>query len=252
MPAVRRPVQLLGAAERLRGQLVEIVGAQDVDGTFRRNRPVDQGGDIGPGDIRHPVVPVAVHQVLRRVGLGLVESRVAVRRGLEGGVLDAAHVQDLLLIRGDLVVADPVGDVAELDLLAEFAALERGLPELPALQEIDALAVGRPARGADALGVARQLDLAGTVRIAEEQVAAAAVLRYGGIGYAVEDLAAVGGELGVGQAAERKERLGRHHAVCDLDVGRTDVAAVFFLLCTTDCHNQTGECNDDSFHDILL
>ena len=236
---VGRPVQLLHAAERLGGQLEELVRAEDVDGVVRGDLAVAERGDVAARHVGHPMVPVAVHQVLGGVGLRLVQRGIAVLGGLQGRVLDGAHVDDLLLVGGELEVADSVGDVAELDALAELVALERGLPELAALQEEDALAVGGPAGAADALGEAGELDLAGAVCVAEEQVAAAAVGRDIGIGYAVQDSGAVGGQLGIGQAAEREQRLGRHHAVRDADVGRPDIAAIFFLG-TTDCHNKTG------------
>ena len=251
MPAVGRPVQLLHAAERLGGQLEKLFRAEDVHGIFRGNQPVHQGCDIAAGYLGHPVVPVAVHQVFCGVGVGLVEGGIEIGRGLQGGVLDAAHIQDLLLVRGDLEVADPGGDIAEFHALTEFVALQGRFPELAALQEINASAVGGPASAADALRVVRELDFIGAVGVAEEEVAAAAVVRDGGVGHAVENLASVGGELGIGQAAEGEERLGRHHAVLDADVGCPDIAAIFFL-CTTDGHNQTGKCNYNAFHEILL
>ena len=236
--SVRTPVQLLGAAERFGREFEQFLGAEDVRGVLRGDLAVAEGGHVGAGNVGHPVVPVAVHQVFGGVGLRLVQVLELVRRLLQGRILDAAHIQDLVLVRRELVVGNAVRNVTQLHLLAEFVPLEGGLPELPALQEEDALAVGGPAGGADALGEAGQLDLAAAVRIAEEQVAATLVVGYGGVGNAVQDPAPVGRELGVGQAAEREERLGRHHAVRDADVGRTDVSAVFFL-CTTDGHGQT-------------
>ena len=238
--AVRAPGELFGAAERLGGELVRFV-AQQVEGVVGGDHRASERCHVGARSLRHPVVPVAVHQVLGGIGFSLVESRIAVDRGLESAVY-RADVQDIALVRREFELADAGGDVAYLDLLAELRPLERGLPDLSALQEVDLLAVEGPSGIGHALGVARQLHLVGAVDVAQEEIAAAAVVRYRGIAYAVEHLGSVRGDLRVREPSQGQQDLGTHPAVLDRDIRGPDIPA-FIVLSFVASHCAEEDCD---------
>ena len=225
VPAVGSPVELLYAAERLSGELVEIVCAEYVGGIALAYQSLPERSHIASRDARHPVVPVAVHEVLGSIGRGLVEGGVAVRGSLHRRVPYGAGVYQRRFVGGELELSYSGLYFAELLLLAETSVPVRRRPYLAVLDEVYLLPVVRPACVAYAFGVARQLGLAAAVGVADEEVAAAGVLLDRGIGHPVEDLGTVGGELGVGEPAHSEQRLGSHHPVFDYDVRGADVAA---------------------------
>ena len=137
------------------------------------------------------MIPVAIHKIFGGVGLGLVQSRVAVGRCLKGAVFDGADIYQAALIRGELELRDAVGHVTEFLSLAEFVAFQRGFPNLGTLNEENAFAVKGPARVAYALRVAGKLDAVAAVDVAQKQIAAAAVVLYRIVRYTIENLCAV-------------------------------------------------------------
>ena len=245
--AVRRPVELLDTAEGLCRELIKLF-AQEIQGALGCDGPVHEGGEVGARDFGHPVVPVAVHQVFRGVGLGLVECRIGVGGLDQRGILDGGGIEDLLPVRGDLEFADAGGYLTEFHFLAQFRAQEGRLPELAALDEVDFAAVLGPAGVADALGIAGQLDAAAAVGVTEEKVAATAVVRDGVVTDAVEDLASVRRQLGIRKPAQGKQGFRGHYSVGDLDIGRPDVAAFVRFGIATDHHSKCHEGDKNFFH----
>ena len=254
VPAVGCPVELLDAAEGFGGQFEEFLGAENVDALFRGDDAVNQGGDVAARHLGDPVIPVAVHEVFRAVGLGLVECRIGVGRLHEGGVLNGARIDDLRLVRGNLELSHSGWDVAEFHLLTELVALDGSLPELASLNEENVASVLAPAGARDALCEARELDCARAVGIADPEVAVGTVFRDALIGDAVEDAAAVGGELRVAEATQCEQHFGGHYPVCYLHFLRADVPALFFIFHTAaDCRQPEGQRKKFSgFHDIRL
>ena len=238
---VRAPGELFRSAEGLGREFVRLVSEQ-VEGVVRSDRSACERGDISARSLSHPVVPVTVHQILGGIGLGLVKQRVALRRSLYGAVIDGADIQDVALVGREFELADSGGNVTDLDFFTKFRTLERGLPYLASLEEVDLLPVKRPAGVGDALGVTGQLDLVSTVDIAQEEVAAAAVVSDGGVTDSVEHLGPVRGDLRVGEPSEGQHHLRGHPSVGDGDVRRSDVTAfvVLFLVAT---HCSEEDCD---------
>ena len=133
--AVRAPAEVLDAAVRAVRELELHVGtAQDVQ-SFG-NHAVRERSDEGMADVLHPVVPVAVHQVLGRIGIGLVQERVRVHGAFHVAV-DRAHEHELSAVRGKGEFIDPLGNVRNLGPRPQLAGLVSGLPDLASLDEID-------------------------------------------------------------------------------------------------------------------
>ena len=124
---VRRPVELLDAAERLCREFEQFF-SQQVEGTVGCNDTIYQCGDISPWDFGHPVVPVPVHQVFRGISLCLVEGGIRVGRLDQCRVLDGRGIEDLLSVRGEFKLADAIRDIAQFHLFAKFRALQRRIP----------------------------------------------------------------------------------------------------------------------------
>ena len=159
------------------------------------------------------MVPVAVHQVLCCIGLGLVEGGIRVGRLYHGRVLDRGRVDYLLAVRRDFELSDAGRYVAEFHLLSELASLERRLVKLASLEEVDILSVLAPTGAGHALLFVGEPDFARTVRIADVNVPQGVVLFDVLVADSVEDLASVGRKLRVGQASECKEYLRSHDSV---------------------------------------
>ena len=213
MAAVRRPVELLDSSERFSGQFEQVVGPQDVERVVRCDGTVHESCDIAAGDFGHPMVPVAVHQVLCCIGLGLVKRRVGICRLHHGGILDGGSVYYLLAVRRDFEFPDAGGYIAEFHLLSELACLEGCLKKLASLEEVDILSVLAPAGAGYALLFVGEPDFARTVRIAGVNVPQGVVLFDVLVAYSIEDFAPVGRKLRVGQASECKEYLRSHDSV---------------------------------------
>ena len=96
------------------------------------------------GNLRAPVVPVAVHQVLGGIGPGLGKGRIRIGGDFHAAV-DAGNIQNLVAVGGEEVVVYPFRDVGEFLAFAQFPALPGRAVELPALQEIHRLPVWAPA-----------------------------------------------------------------------------------------------------------
>ena len=178
-------------------------------------------------DFLHPMVPVTIHQVFGRIGLGLGQERVGVD-GTLNGAGDRTHKHQLAAVRREGEFTDPLLHVRYLDAPAQFPVLEGGLPDLPALKEKDGVPIRRPTGIRDALAVHRKLGLPTTLDRDGEEIADAAVLRDVGVTHAVEDGLSVGRKLRVGESSEGEQDLRSHSAVLDLQVGRTDVALLGF------------------------
>ena len=118
--SVGRPVELLYAAERFGWELVRFV-SEYVHGVLLADKLLAQRCHIAAGSFGNPVVPVTVHQVLCGVGTGLVEGRIAVRRGTYCLVFDGTGVDDAALVRGKLELGDAVRHIAEFHLPAQLA-----------------------------------------------------------------------------------------------------------------------------------
>ncbi len=95
-------------------------------------------------DIRAPVIPVTVHQVLGGIGLGLVQHGVCVGRNLHAAV-HGRHIQQLALIRRKQVVVNALFHICQLHAAPQHAIRPGRLVKLPALKEIDGAAVLAPA-----------------------------------------------------------------------------------------------------------
>ena len=204
VPAVGSPIQLLYAAERLGGELEAVVGPENVEGIVGSNLAVDQRSHIAAGDFGHPMVPVAVHKVLGSIGLSLVERRIGIGGLDHCRVLDGRGVDYLLSVGRYLELADSCGNIAELDLLPELAGLEGGFVELPALHEIDGIAIVAPAGAVHAFLLEADLLLSATVGLADIDVPEGIVFFDVLVIDSVEYLAPIRRELGVGNAAERE------------------------------------------------
>ena len=176
--AVGRPAELLDSAVGLKGQLVEVAGAEYVHGVVGSYPGAAERGHVAARHLGSPVVPMPVHQLLGGVGLRLVERRVAVGGGLQRGVLDAADVDHAGLVGRNRESADSGRYVAQSLHPAELAVGIGSLAELAVVDEIDLRAVGRPAGVADALAETGELAPVAAVGVADEEVGAAAVLRY--------------------------------------------------------------------------
>ena len=94
---------------------------------------------------------MAVHQSFGGVGLRLVERGVAVGRGLQRGVPDAADVDHPAFVGGDRESADARGHFAELLHPAELSVAVGSFAYLSVVYEIYLRAVGRPAGVADGM-----------------------------------------------------------------------------------------------------
>ena len=178
VPAVRRPVQLLGSAERFSGKFVEVVVPENVYRILCSNLVAVQRGDIASGNLRYPMIPVAVHEILCGIGLCLVKHGIGVGWLHKSRILYGGSVDDLRFIGRYLEFADSRRDIAQEDLFSEFVTLERRFPQLSALYEIDAPAVFAPAGVAHAFCIARELYLAGAVPVTKPEVAVGCVLFY--------------------------------------------------------------------------
>ena len=201
--AVRAPAEVLDAAEGAVRELVQhIRTAQDVQAFL--DYTVAERGDEGMVDVFHPVVPMAVHQVLGRVRIGLGKQRVGVHGALDGAV-HRAHVHDLAGVRGKGELVDPPLDVRHLDALAQLAGLVGRLPHLAALEEENPAAVRRPAGVRDALAVHGELRRRTAFGREGEEVADAAVFGDRGVADPVQDGLSVRGKLRIGEASEGQE-----------------------------------------------
>ncbi len=226
--AVRAPGEILDAAVRGVREVERDVGpAQDVQAFG--DDAVRERGDEGMVQVGGPVVPVAVHQVLGGIGVGLVQRRIGIR-GTPDGARDGAHEHELGAVRGEGELIDTARDVSDLGALAELPGLVGGLPDLAALEEIDGVAFRGPAGVRKALSVHRKLRGIAAAHGDGEEVTDAAVVRDAGVTHPVKDGLSVGGKLGVAEASQGKEDLRGHPAVGDLDVGGADVAWLRFHL----------------------
>ena len=183
---------------------------------------------------------MAVHEIFGCVGLSLVQGRITVHRGLDSTV-NRAGIQDVGLVGRKLELSNARRNVTDLDLLAELVALQGSLPDLSSLEEIDLLAVERPACVGDALGIPGKLDLVGAVDVAHEEVAATAVVREGCVADPVKDLGPVRGELGVAEPPEGQHHFRGHETVRHGDVGGSDIPA-FILLFLFAAHCAEKDC----------
>ena len=182
----------------------------------------------------NPVVPVAVHKVLGDISLSLVETRIRILRRLHRR-RHCAYIINLRIVRGEGIIADTLGDVGKLCPLAELALCIYGIVELAALEKINRMAVLCPFCGIYALAVRCKLILSRAVKVACEQIPAAAVLRDRSIAYPIENLFPVRRELRIRQPAQREHDLRSHPSVLYLDIRRSDISGpgLFFLYVTT-------------------
>ena len=189
---VRTPGSLLQAAKRLHRKL-EFAGilAQQVEGLVRGDEAVPGRCQVSLRQFLYPMVPVAIHQVFGYISLGFVQGRVEV-----GGMLDRAgnraDIEHLGVVGRQAEFADTGRYIGDFHRLAQFAGFERSFVNLAAAKIPDSLSVCAPAAVGNAFSAAGQLDLVRAVGLAEEEVAATAVIRDGGITDAIQDELAVG------------------------------------------------------------
>ena len=88
------------------------------------------------GNLRAPVVPVAVHEVFRGIGAGLVKGGIGVRGHFHVAV-DTLYVNHLGLVRRKEVVVYSAGDIGPKDPLPKLSVFVGGAKELPSLEEPD-------------------------------------------------------------------------------------------------------------------
>ena len=178
-------------------------------------------------DFFHPMVPVTVHQVFRRIRIGLAQERIRVHRTLDG-TLDRADVHELAAIRRESELADTAFHLRNLDTLAQFTGLVGRLPNLAFPKEINGVSFRRPTCVREALSVHRQLRFLAAFDREDKEVPDAAVLRDIRVTHTVKDGLSIGGKLRIGEPAEGQEHFRRHPTVFDLELGRTDVALLGF------------------------
>ena len=131
--AVRAPAKVCDVREGTVGQLKELI-PKDVHALC--DNAVAESSYKAVGNLRAPVVPVAVHEVLRGIGLGLVQRRIRVRRHLNVAV-HALHKYHLALVRREEVIVYSARDIGLEAPLAKLSVLVCSLVELAALQEED-------------------------------------------------------------------------------------------------------------------
>ena len=149
--AVRAPAKVYHVRERAVGQLEEgLILSQDIQALT--DNAIAQRCHKAVRNVRHPVVPVPVHQVLRGIGFRLGEQRIRVRGHLYGAVY-VGHVNELGLVRRQEIIVHAGGNVRQLRAPAQLAAFERSFVQLTALQEVDGAAVLAPSGRCNALAV---------------------------------------------------------------------------------------------------
>ena len=191
-----------------------------------------------------PRVPMAVHEIVVDVGLGLVEVliEVAIHALFDLGGDDE---QDLIARWGIEEAFDRLLDVGHLFL---GATVRGDVPEFALTQVGDSLAVGLPSHSTLAGGGAGELLLVRAVRVHDVEIGVASVFGDAVVGHRVGDLLAVGRYADVAYATESPEHLGGHLSVLDLHFWRSDhslIRGAFFLLirCVTCHHGQHGACS---------
>ena len=102
--AVGTPGEVGDIREGAVGQLEEhVLTAEDVPSSG--DSAVAEDSHEAVGNVRHPVVPVAVHQIFGRVGLGLVQQRVGVRGNFHGAVY-GRNIYQLRRVRRQQIVVN--------------------------------------------------------------------------------------------------------------------------------------------------
>ena len=218
--SVGTPGQLLGPSVRLEGQLVSGgVFPEDVRGSFRSDLFIEAGNE-GLGEFGYPMVPMPVHEVLGDIGLRQVHGHVHILGTCDFRIGDCADIKQLVPCRSDCETADSGADVTDagFSVHVQDPVSKGSLPYLASLDEKDFLPVFGPSGVGNAFPFLGQLDLVASVRVGDEEVAACTVAGQGGVADAVEDLRAVGGELGVGQPSEVEHDSRGHLPVGHLDI----------------------------------
>ena len=245
-PSVRAPVQLLDPAERLSRELIDfLLSCENVNAGLCGYRLVERGYEC-VRNLRNPMVPMPVHQVVCLVGCGLVQCRVRVGR-CAYRTLDSAHEHYTASVRRELEFADAGRNVGNHCLLHQLGGIaaqtpDGGLPDLSLLDIHYAASAFSPSGAAYAAAFPCELSAAGSVRIDEEEVAAAAVVRYGCVADPVKNCLSVRRELWVGETAQRKHYLRRHLSVLDGDVGLPDVSGGLLVGAVGEISHCNGEC----------
>ena len=222
--AVGAPGKVGDVGEGAVGQLEELA-VQDVHPFL--DYAVNQGGQESMADFRTPVVPVAVHEVFRGIGFGLVQQRVGVGGNLYGAVY-GRNIEDLALVRGKEIVVDALFYVRKLCALAQPAVFVGRLVQLAALQEEDGVAVVAPAGAGNAFPVHGELRGFSSFHGNGEEVAHAAVLGDVRVAYAIEDGFSVRRQLRVGEPSQGQEEFRSHVPVGDFQAGGADVTFLRF------------------------
>ena len=186
------------------------------------------------GSFSGPMVPVPVHQVLGDIGLRLVKGRVVIRRDGDGAV-DCADVHEGCSVGTKREFGNAGRDIAYLHALGKLAGRICSLVNLPSLYVKYALSVVCPTGAGNAFPAAGQLLAAASVHIADENVAAAAVLFYRGVTHSEQYGLPVRRKLGVGQPSKGKQHLGSHLPVHGYNGGRAYITPSRFCLATI-CH----------------
>ena len=244
--AVRAPAKVCYVREGAVGQLeLDVLSSQDVHSFL--HHAITQRSYIGVRDFRHPVVPVAVHQVLGGVGLGLVQQGIRVRGHFHGTVY-IGYIHHLGAVRGQLVIVYSAGDIGHQFPLSQLVVGKRGLEELAALQEEDGFSVGAPAGRCNALAVQGERGGLSAFHRQHIEVADAAVFRHIRVAHPIEDGFLVRGKLGIAQAAQRQEHFGGHPSIGNLQPGRADITFLrFHFLGFTGCEGQYGRSQRKEF-----
>ena len=206
--AVRAPAKVCHIRERAVGQLEKgLIFSQDIQALT--DNAIPQRCHKAVRNVRHPVVPVPVHQVLRGIGFRLGKQRIRICGHLYGAV-HIGHVNELGLVRRQEIIVHAGGNVRQLRAPAQLAAFERSFVQLSALEEVDGAAVLAPPGRCNAFAVHGELRGFAAIGRHHKEVAHAAVFRNGGVTDAIQDGFSVRRELRVAQAPQREQELRGH------------------------------------------
>ena len=198
--AVRAPAKVCHIREGAVGQLEEsLVLGQDVHAFT--DKAIAEGCHKAVRNVRHPVVPVPVHQVLRGIGFRLGKQRVRICGHLHGAVY-VGHVNELGLVRRQEIIVHAGGNVRQLRAPAQLAAFERSFVQLSALEEVNGAPVPAPPGRCNAFAIHGELRGFAAIGRHHKEVAHAAVFRNGGVTDAIQDGFSVRRELRVAQAPQ--------------------------------------------------